>query len=103
RTNASPIHDAMRIADRDDTSRDARADQGIGAWRCTTGVRAWLERDVERRAPRARARALQRFELGMRETDSPMPSRTDHSAASREDRTHVGLRTRVSSAPFRQP
>ncbi len=90
---APPAASGFGSRDAGDDARDARGDDRVGARRRRPVVRARLERDVHRRAPRALARLGQRDRLGV------APARLsdalgDDDAVAHEDRADGRLRMR---------
>ena len=72
--------------------RNARGDDGVGAWRRLAVVRAGLQRDVERRAARRRAGAPQGLDLGMGPATGLGPAAADNGAVLDDDRAHGRVR-----------
>jgi hypothetical protein len=80
------------VLQRRDDARNAGRNDGVGAWRRLTMVRAGFERHIERGAARHRAGAPQRLDLGMRSASGLGPAAADDFAVLDDHRADRGIR-----------
>jgi hypothetical protein len=82
---AGAAHSRVWVAHRGNNSRDAGGHDPLDAWSRSTGVGAWLERAVERRALRARSGRVERDDFRVRTTGAQVGSLTDDDTVLRHD------------------
>src|SRR5207237_10146568 len=83
-------------------ARDAGRNHGVGAWRRLAMVRAWFERDIERRAASRLAGPAQGFDFGVRPAARLRPAAADNFAVFNDDRANRRIRpgsTEPAAAP----
>ncbi len=79
------------INKRGDHARDAGSDDGVDTRPCPAVMRAWLERDVQRRPARCRTGAAQRLGLRVRPPTRLRPAAANDHAIFDDDRADGGI------------
>ncbi len=101
--DAAPGYFRVGILNRRDHAGDARGDDPFDARSGSAGMRARLERAVQRGAARAIARHVERGDLGVRPARGQMRALTDHDAVARDDDgANDWIRAGAASAALRQ-
>ena len=96
RREAAPVHQRKRIFHRGDDASNAGGDDALGAGSGPPGVRARLERAVQRRAASVRARLVERVDLRVRPAGEFVRALADHDAFVRD---HARADDRVGRRP----